>query len=139
MDLERARERILEEQSRVSGLIGEMKSELGQSDADDSSELADYDQHPADTGSDTFEREKDFSILEELEGELAELEAALRRIDDGTYGIDEVTGASIDPERLDAVPAARTNVGTEPASRSGAEPASRPEPASDLRSRSEPI
>jgi len=122
MDLERARERILEEQSRVSGLIGEMKSELGQSDADDSSELADYDQHPADTGSDTFEREKDFSILEELEGELAELEAALRRIDEGTYGIDEVTGATIDPERLDVVPAARTNVDTEPSRRPGTEP-----------------
>jgi RNA polymerase-binding transcription factor DksA len=147
MDLERARERIAEEQNRVSGLIGEMKSELGQSDADDSSELADYDQHPADTGSDTFEREKDFSILEELEGELAELEAALRRIDDGTYGIDEVTGAPIDAERLDVVPAARTNVGTEPAPRSGTEPAPRSatEPdlrsatEADLRSRSEPI
>jgi RNA polymerase-binding transcription factor DksA len=124
MDLERARERILEEQSRVSGLIGEMKSELGQSDADDSSELADYDQHPADTGSDTFEREKDFSILEELEGELAELEAALRRIDEGTYGIDEVTGATIDPERLDVVPAARTNVDTDPPRRSSTESAS---------------
>lgn len=123
MDLERARERILEEQSRVSGLIGEMKSELGQSDADDSSELADYDQHPADTGSDTFEREKDFSILEELEGELAELEAALRRVDEGTYGVDEVTGKAIDPERLDVVPAARTNVDTELPHRSGPEPA----------------
>ena len=64
-------------------------------------------------GSETFEREKDLSILEQLEDELAELQAALERIDAGTYGIDEVTGDPIAPERLDAVPTARTNVDTE--------------------------
>jgi RNA polymerase-binding transcription factor DksA len=125
MDLDRARERIREEQGRVHGLIGEVRSELGQSEESASAELSDYDQHPADSASETFEREKDFSILEELEAELAELEAALRRIDAGTYGIDEVTGAAIDPERLEVVPAARTNVGTEPVRRSGTEPVGR--------------
>ena len=50
------------------------------------------------------------SILESLETELAEIEAALQRIDAGTYGIDEVTGDPIDPERLDAIPTARTNI-----------------------------
>jgi RNA polymerase-binding transcription factor DksA len=64
-------------------------------------------------GSETFEREKDLSILEQLEDELAELQAALERIDAGTYGIDEVTGEPIAPERLEAVPTARTNVDTE--------------------------
>jgi RNA polymerase-binding transcription factor DksA len=43
---------------------------------------------------------------------LAEIQAALRRIDEGTYGIDEVTGEPIPPERLEAVPTARTNVDT---------------------------
>jgi RNA polymerase-binding transcription factor DksA len=113
MDVERARERILEEQARVWGLVQEVRGELGSTDGDETSELADYDQHPADSASDTFEREKDFSILEELQAELAELEAALARIDAGTYGVDEVTGDPIDPERLEAMPAARTNVDTE--------------------------
>lgn len=112
MDLEHARERIREEQARVTGLVREVRGDLGPTDGDESSELSDYDQHPADSASDTFEREKDFSILEELEAELAELEAALARIDAGTYGIDEVTGDPIDPERLDVMPAARTNVDT---------------------------
>jgi RNA polymerase-binding transcription factor DksA len=124
MDLDQARERIEQEQARVSGLIDEVRRELGDSDESAAAELSDYDQHPADSGSETFEREKDFSILEELEAELAELEAALRRIDDGTYGVDEVTGEPINPERLDVVPAARTNVGTEPERRSGVEGAS---------------
>jgi RNA polymerase-binding transcription factor DksA len=113
IDPELARERIAEEQTRVEGLIAGLRDELGTSENEDVSELSDYDQHPADMGTETFEREKDLSILEQLEAELAELQAALERIDAGTYGIDEVTGAPIDPARLEALPAARTNVDTE--------------------------
>ncbi|HUF84322.1 MAG TPA: hypothetical protein VMQ81_06985 [Acidimicrobiia bacterium] len=111
---EQARERLHSEQHRVEGLIESVRSEFGDgTEGDQESELADYDQHPADQGSDTFEREKDLSILEQLESELAEIQAALRRVDEGTYGIDEVTGDPIAPERLDAVPTARTNVQSE--------------------------
>ncbi len=110
MDPDQARDRLETEQARVEGLIGELRTELGTSENDGTSELADYDQHPADTASETFEREKDLSILEQLEAELAELQAALARVDEGTYGTDEVTGEPIDPERLDALPTARTNI-----------------------------
>jgi RNA polymerase-binding transcription factor DksA len=110
VDNDAARARLETEQARVEGLIGELKGELGTSENDDISELADYDQHPADTATETFEREKDLSILEQLERELVELQAALVRVDDGTYGVDEVTGDPIDPARLEALPTARTNV-----------------------------
>ena len=113
MEPEEARERLAAEKQRVEGLIDDFRSELGVGENEDISELADYDQHPADSASDTFEREKDLSILEQLETELAELQAALERIDNGTYGVDEVTGEPIDPARLDAIPTARTNVDTE--------------------------
>jgi RNA polymerase-binding transcription factor DksA len=113
VDPEETRKRLQEEKARVEGLIGNLKDELGAPESEQLSELADYDQHPADMGSETFEREKDLSILEQLEDELAELQAALERIDAGTYGIDEVTGEPIAPERLEAVPSARTNVDTE--------------------------
>jgi RNA polymerase-binding transcription factor DksA len=109
VDDDTARQRVLAEQERLSNLVRELRGELG-SEGDASSELADYDQHPADSASETFEHEKDLGILEELENELAELQAALERIDNGTYGIDEVTGEPIDPERLEAFPAARTNI-----------------------------
>jgi RNA polymerase-binding transcription factor DksA len=112
VDLDKARERIVAEQQRVEGLARDLRAQLGQSETDELSELADYDQHPADTASETFEREKDLSILEQLEEELAELQAALERIDRGTYGIDERTGEPIDEARLEAVPTARTNVDT---------------------------
>jgi RNA polymerase-binding transcription factor DksA len=113
IDPEQARGRVEAERERVQGLVRHLRDELDDETAGEQSELADYDQHPADSGSETFEREKDLSILEQLEAELAELQAALERIDAGTYGIDEVTGRPIPAERLDAMPAARTNVDTD--------------------------
>lgn len=111
IDEEEARRRLTGERERVTGLIASLREELGDtSERDEGGELAGYDQHPADLASDTFEREKDLAILEGLESELAELEAALGRIDDGTWGVDEVTGEPIDPARLEANPAARTNI-----------------------------
>jgi RNA polymerase-binding transcription factor DksA len=110
VDTDDARERLQADQTRVEGLVEGLRADLGTAENDDLSELSDYDQHPADTATETFEREKDLSILEQLENELAELQAALERVDAGTYGVDEVTGDPIDPERLDAFPTARTNI-----------------------------
>lgn len=111
MEPEEARARLLSEQERVRKLADSVRSDLGdEPENDDVGELSRYDQHPADSGSDTFEREKELSILEQLESELGEIEAALQRVDDGTYGIDEVTGDQIPDERLEAFPVARTNV-----------------------------
>jgi len=111
IDEAQARERLEAERQRVEALIAGVQNEgIGESESDQSGELADYDQHPADTASDTFEREKDLAILEQLEGELAEIEAAMQRLDEGTYGIDEQTGEPINPERLEALPTARTNI-----------------------------
>ena len=111
VDERAARERLERERARVGELIAELRNEgLDEEESAQSGELTHYDQHPADQGSELFEREKDLAILEGLEADLAEIEAALQRLDDGTYGVDEVTGEPIDPERLDALPTARTNV-----------------------------
>lgn len=105
-----ARARLGAEKDRVEGLIASVQRELDEETASDAAELAHYDQHPADTGTDTFEREKDLSVLDTLENRLAEIEAALQRVDDGTYGLDDATGEKIARERLDAEPTARHNV-----------------------------
>src|SRR5258708_36820752 len=108
-----ARSRLQSEQERVQGLIKSFRAEgLDEEEADQSGDITHLPQHQADQGSELFEREKDIAILEQLENELAEIEAALQRLDDGTYGIDEVTGEPIAPERLEARPSARTNVDT---------------------------
>lgn len=46
---------------------------------------------------------------------LAQVQQALQRMDQGSYGISEITGEPISPERLDVLPWATTNVGDKPA------------------------
>ena len=114
-DDDAARSRLQSDRERVHGLIEQLRGEgLDEGEADQSGDLSHLPQHEADEGTDVFEREKDMAILEQLERELAEIEAALQRLDDGTYGIDEVTGEPIAPERLEALPIARTNVDPAP-------------------------
>lgn len=60
--------------------------------------------HIADSASDTFMRELDGGLEENAEHILEEIEGALRRIDDGTYGMCVVCGRPIGEERLGAVP-----------------------------------
>ncbi len=110
MDAEHARQLIVSEKERLEGLVREREAEgVGtQSETDQISELSSLDQHQGDIGTETFEREKDFSLLEQLEAEIGDLDAALRKIDDGTYGTCEVCGKQIEADRLEAVPGTRT-------------------------------
>jgi DnaK suppressor protein len=111
MDAEHARQLIVSERERLAGLIRERETEAGigsESETGSISELSSLDQHQGDIGTETFEREKDFSLLEQLEAEIGDLDAALRKIDEGIYGICEVCGREIEPERLEAMPGTRT-------------------------------
>jgi RNA polymerase-binding transcription factor DksA len=110
MDAEHARQLIVSERERLESLVREREAEgIGtESETENLSELSSLDQHPGDIGTETFEREKDFSILEQHEAEIGDLDAALRKIDDGTYGTCEVCGKEIEPDRLEAIPGTRT-------------------------------
>lgn len=103
------RERLNDERARLEGVRESLADEnlAGETEQESVSELASYDQHQADMGTETFEREKDISILEQIEAELADVEYALRRLDDGTYGTCEACGKAIDRDRLEALPATR--------------------------------
>jgi len=109
MDAELVRQRLAEERERLDGVRSTFDAEglTDQSETDSVGELSSYDQHPADLGTETFEREKDLSILEQVEAELADVEHALRRLDEGTYGTCEIDGKPIPEDRLEAMPAAR--------------------------------
>jgi RNA polymerase-binding transcription factor DksA len=62
------------------------------------------DDHIADAATDTYMRELDEGLGENAERLLSEIEAALGRIDEGTYGICTACGRPIDADRLEAVP-----------------------------------
>lgn len=67
-------------------------------------ELSSVDNHPADVGTETFERSRDMAIDSNLAEEYAEVEAALKRMEDGTYGVCLASNENIPYERLEAIP-----------------------------------
>jgi RNA polymerase-binding transcription factor DksA len=110
MDPEQARQRLEDERVRLEQVRDTFTDEhlTDESESESFGELSGgLDQHQADVGTETFEREKDLSILENVESELADIEHALRRITEGTYGTCEACGRQIDDARLEAMPAAR--------------------------------
>ena len=108
MDAEKARQALLGERERLEGVRSTFDDDgLDSTETDSLSELSSSDQHQADLGTETFEREKDLSIIERIEAELHDVEYALQRLDEGTYGTCEACGRPIAEARLDAIPAAR--------------------------------
>lgn len=71
---------------------------------DSLAELSLYDNHPADVGDATFEREKDLGFKLFYEDRVAMIDDALEAIQNGTYGTCESCGQEINLERLKAVP-----------------------------------
>lgn len=71
---------------------------------DSISELSNYDNHPADLGSEMFERSKDLALRDNENVLISEIEHALAKVYDGTYGQCEVCGKAIPEARLDAIP-----------------------------------
>lgn len=109
MDDDAARQHLTDEHDRLVRLRETLENEHlhDEAEEDSSAELSHLDQHPADVASNAFEREKEFSILEQVEAELVDVDRALARLDGGRYGRCEVCGEAIGDERLSARPAAR--------------------------------
>ena len=61
-------------------------------------------EHMADVGTNSFEKDLALSRVSSEQDALFEIGAALDRIEEGTYGICELTGKPIENERLDAIP-----------------------------------
>ena len=108
MNNDTIKKRLEEEKARLTRIREGLTEEATQGGAtgEDMSELSSVDQHPADIGSEEFEREKDLSILEQVEAELVEVDKAYERIEAGEYGTCAVCGKPIGDERLEARPTA---------------------------------
>jgi YteA family regulatory protein len=80
--------------------------QLQRSLSDSMRELSVYDNHPADIGTELFEREKDIALNEHSRFELDGINKALEAIQNGAYGICETCKEEIPAERLEALPTA---------------------------------
>ena len=107
MDKAKARRRLEEERTRLQGIRDGLQREQEETTSDTGGELSNVDQHPGDSGTETFEMEKNVSLLEQVDDELLEVEAAVQRLERGTYGTCQVCGRPIGDERLEAMPATR--------------------------------
>ncbi|HEX6508201.1 MAG TPA: TraR/DksA C4-type zinc finger protein [Chloroflexota bacterium] len=102
---------LLIDQDRLQREIDTLRSGGIRADTfNDDDEQDVVDQHPADEGSELFEREKNLTVLGTLETSLQDVKDALARFDAGTYGICENCGKPIDERRLRAFPAARYDI-----------------------------
>lgn len=90
-----------------SGVASRSEEVMKRSAKEDSGDLSSYGQHLADAGSGSFERDLAYNMISNQTEVLAEIEAAIERIKNGTYGICEVTGKPIPEKRLEAIPFTR--------------------------------
>jgi RNA polymerase-binding protein DksA len=105
VDTERFRGILEEERQRVQDAISYLHEETPGSLEDETEEIiGNSDNHLGDTATATLDREIDYSLEENSEHVLRAIDAALRRIEDGTYGICETCGQPISQERLEAIP-----------------------------------
>lgn len=93
--------------SLTEGIERHSEETLKRSAKDDAGDLSAYGQHMADAGTDTFDRDFALSMVASEQEALSEIDAAIKRIHDGTYGTCEITGKPIAKERLLAVPFTR--------------------------------
>jgi len=98
-------QRLMDEQQRLNTEIANLRTGVS-SDTFQENEGDAFDQHPADEGSELFEREKNMTVIQTLEVSLDEVNQALRKVDNGTYGQCERCGQPIAPKRLEAMPEA---------------------------------
>jgi len=104
IDTDRFREVLLEERTRVEAAIQNLHDENPGTLSEDAGEETAYDNHLADTATETYDRELDYTLEENSEHVLADIDAALKRITEGTYGICTNCGEPIALERLEALP-----------------------------------
>ena len=78
--------------------------------AGDSAELSHIDQHPGDTGSEISDADRQVALLEANGRQREQVQAALARLDAGTYGTCVDCGRAIPETRLDARPEAARDI-----------------------------
>lgn len=109
IDTTEYRARLQEERARLVGAAEFLERENPGSISDELGEVgsAGSDNHLGDTATATFDRELDEGLEEGVQQTIQEIDDALLRIEEGTYGVCEICGEPIGAERLSAIPWAR--------------------------------
>lgn len=104
IETDRFRQQLLEERQRVADALEHLHAHEQQLLSEEAGDETAVDNHPADVATATFDREMDQTLEGNSEAVLAAIDAALRRIEQGTFGVCQRCGKPIAEERLEAVP-----------------------------------
>lgn len=108
--LERLRRKLNAEEERLAEIVEEYDKVFAEVNMGSTSAEHSADPNSADGGSVALELEMDLSVLQNARELLAKVQAAQKRMDNGTYGVCVVSGKNIPVERLEALPYAMTRV-----------------------------
>ena len=97
--------RLEDLRSQITRLLQDTKKEVTQAD-----ESKGYSQHSADEGTDDFVRNVNLEVTNKDFGLLRQIDRALEKIEDGTYGVCDLSGEEIPLKRLEAIPYATMTV-----------------------------
>ncbi len=111
-ELEQFRAMLLQLKKKLTKNIDYLQNDALKSAGDRVDELSDISaEHMADRGSDNFAMDLMIRVLENSDAEVCDINLALERIDDGSYGKCEGCGEAIGRDRLEALPFARLCIG----------------------------
>ncbi|MBN1973510.1 MAG: TraR/DksA C4-type zinc finger protein [Sedimentisphaerales bacterium] len=100
-EIEKFRTLLWEKRNELLGNVSHMEKDVMK---DDNSELSHVPIHMADLGSDSYEQEFTLELMDSERKLIIEIDNALRRIEEGTYGVCEIGGEQIPKARLEAIP-----------------------------------
>ena len=102
------KELLLEKRKEILGAVNDIENEaLKKSRMDASGDLSSMPIHMADLGTDNYEQEFSLGLMDGERKILREIDNALAKIDEGTFGVCEATGKQIQRARLEAQPWAK--------------------------------
>jgi RNA polymerase-binding transcription factor DksA len=107
IDTDDLRRLLVEERERLANAARYLQQEHPGSMEDELGEISGGgggDNHLADMATVTYDRELDQGLGEGVQQAVERIDAALARMDDGTYGVCEVCGNPVAPARLQAIP-----------------------------------
>ena len=104
-ELDGFRKALLEEKGRLNSALENLHAENPGVEDEESPDMGSLEEsHLADAGSLTLDREIDYTLEEAAQERLKETEAALERIESGSFGLCTSCGSEITSERLEAIP-----------------------------------
>jgi len=109
-ELEHFKQKLEEEKEESEKEIERLKSNAESIERNSDDRQSGQDHHPGDVASDAQMKKTSFTLLEKQREKLKKIEAALERIESGTYGVCLITGKPIEKERLEAIPYAMHSV-----------------------------